>query len=110
MNNFKIIVIECVLKAVHKNCDDILKEQINSILAPINGQLLSHLYWFSRLWSKQFRSAFGEWRSVTALYCLQFHVVTCVSPIGPFCPALLFSFLWLKDATNIYNFFLFLAE
>ena len=47
---------------------------------------------------------------VTALYCFELHDVTCVSPIGPFCPALLFPFLWLKDATNIYNFFLFLPN
>ena len=43
-NNFKIKFIECFLKALHKICDDILKEQINLIQAPIYVQLLSHLY------------------------------------------------------------------
>ena len=29
---------------------------------------------------------------------------------GPSCPEVLFSFLWLKEATNIYNFFCFLLN
>ena len=59
MNNFEIKFIECFLKAVHKICDDILKEQINLMLATIFVQLLSHLYWFRSLSSEHIRSTFG---------------------------------------------------
>ena len=69
-NNFKIKFIECFLKVVHKICDDILKEQIKVILAPIYDQSLSQMYWFSRLSSKHVSKHFRWVASASALYSL----------------------------------------
>ena len=70
MNNFEIKFIKCFLKVVHKICDDILKDQIKVILAPIYDQSLSQMYWFSRLSSKHVSKHFRWVASASALYSL----------------------------------------
>ena len=86
MNNFKIIVIKCVLTAVHKNCDDIWLKQIIFGLAPLNGMFYAHLCCYSRLYSEVFgRRVVSERRILPqfAFVCLAQAIGLQVDLLGP---------------------------